>query len=79
MDQVQSLDGAAQEILKPETFEVRVTQPHDPGFLNRYVSQGKFDVKEFVASFSEKLIAQSKHDSGRALQAIRVSTTQLTR
>jgi hypothetical protein len=27
--------------------------------------QGKFDVKDFVGAFSEKLIAQSKADSGR--------------
>ncbi|KAI0320274.1 exocyst complex component Sec10 [Amylostereum chailletii] len=41
-----SLDAAAQEILKAESFE------------------GKFDVKDFVGSFSEKLITQSKSDAG---------------
>ncbi|KAI0030530.1 exocyst complex component Sec10 [Vararia minispora EC-137] len=32
--------------------------------LKRESFEGKFDVKDFVGSFSEKLIAQSKHDSG---------------
>jgi hypothetical protein len=30
--------------------------------------QGKFDVKDFIGAFSEKLIAQSKADPGRVLK-----------
>ena len=37
------------------------------------VIQGKFDVTEFVGGISEKLIAESKQDAGRACIPLDVS------
>lgn len=58
------LDPAVEGQLTLNTFQVRAS------VLSLYLAysfaQGKFDVKDFVGSVSEKLITQSKTSSGRA-------------
>lgn len=58
------LDPAVEGQLTLDTFQVRAIVRF-PGLAHCF-SQGKFDVKDFVGSVSERLIAQSKTSSGRA-------------
>lgn len=58
------LDPAVEGQLTLDTFQVRaIARFPDPAHC---LPQGKFDVKDFVGSVSERLIAQSKASSGRA-------------
>jgi hypothetical protein len=62
MDSSTNLDATG-DALRLQTFQVRayiVIVLQAPTLV-----QGKFDVKDFVGAFSEKLIAQSKADPGR--------------
>ena len=61
------LDPAVEGHLTLDTFQVRagVLFPDLAHYL-LHILQGKFDVKEFVGSVSERSIAQSKTSSGRA-------------
>ena len=58
------LDRAVEAQLTLDTFQVRVSILF-PTFAD-WFPQRKFDVKDFVGSVSERLIAQSKISSGRA-------------
>lgn len=62
-----SLDPAVEEHLALKTFEVSI--PPGAGAYADFFVQEKFDVKDFISSLSEKLIAQSKADAGRAWTA----------
>ena len=61
------LDPAVEGQLVLDTFQVRVSVLFpDLAHWFLHLPQGKFDVKDFVGSVSERLIAQSKISSGRA-------------
>ena len=57
------LDSSLEELLTITTFEVCTRLPTLK--LPLHYGQGKFDVKDFVSSVSEKLITQSKAEAGR--------------
>ena len=61
----EELDSSVQEQLDLKTFQVNFRFSF--GFVSSLANyvQGKFDVKDFVGSVSEKLITQSKADAGR--------------
>jgi hypothetical protein len=64
MDSSTSLDPPTGDALTPQTFQVHAYVVHFSSEPLTLV-QGKFDVKDFIGAFSEKLIAQSKADPGR--------------
>lgn len=64
MDPSTNLDAPTGDALRLQTFQVHAYIVLSPKPLT--LVQGKFDVKDFIGAFSEKLIAQSKADPGRA-------------
>ena len=68
MDSPITRDTATGDALKLSTFQVYAHI--GPPFETLTSVQGKFDVKDFIGAFSEKLIAQSKADPGRALRVL---------
>lgn len=62
-----TLDPSVEEVLTLLTFEVKTYFIELAPVLTRRIIQDKFDVKDFVSSVSEKLIAQSKARPGRML------------
>lgn len=64
--QLYAPDPAVQELLTLKNFEVRVLAQPDHGIrVDPRCVQENFDILEFIGATSDKLITQSKEDSGR--------------